>query len=134
VGFLNRKTDKVVKLAKEKAKLTKEKTIGTIEEMYRNGENITFYSVYKKADVSKSYVYSNPVIRGMIEKYRKNPIKKVQNKDSKDVIIETQKKEIKKLKLKIKELEESENYKEKYQQALKEIDQLKEQLKVAYKY
>lgn len=131
---MSKQTDKVIKLAKEKARVTRERTIKTIEEMHENGDDITFYSVYKRARVSKAYVYSNPIVREMIENHREKPVKKLQNKDSKDVIIDTQRKTIKVLEKRIKELESYMDYKEKYDLALEEINQLKEQLKVAYKY
>lgn len=127
-------TDKLVMLAKEKSENTKQKVITTIDEMVKNGDRITFYSVYQKAGVSKSFVYSNNEIREVISKYRNKPIKRNQSKDAKDVIIDS-------LKLRIRELEnenrlliKDESWKDKYEALLVEVDSLRKQLEKAYKY
>lgn len=50
-------TSKIVSLAKEKTEEKKKLVIDTINQMIENEEKITFYSVYQKAEVSKSFVY-----------------------------------------------------------------------------
>lgn len=121
-------------LAKEKSEEKKQKVIDTINKMIENEEKITFYSVYQKAGVSKSFVYNNEEIRDVIEHHRKNPTKKVQSKDAKDVIIESQKRKIKELEKEVKALQKDESWKEKYEKLLKENKELKQQLETAYKY
>lgn len=127
-------TEKIVALAKEKTEVKKKKVLDTINEMVNNGEQITFYSVYQKAGVSKSFVYGNKEIRNVIEFYRENPIKMARSKDAKDVIIDAQKKKIKELEKKIKEFEKEESWKQKYEKLYEENKELKRQLEKAYKY
>ena len=127
-------TSKIVTLAKEKSEEKKQKVIDTINKMLENDEKISFYSVYQKAGVSKSFVYNNEEIREVIEHHRKNPTKKTQSKDAKDVIIESQKRKIKELEKEIKALQKDESWKEKYEKLLEENKKLKQQLETAYKY
>lgn len=131
---MSKNTNKIIELAKSKSEETKNKVIEVVNEMLANGEKITFYSVYKKAGVSKSYVYNNEEIRLIIETYRKSSVKKKQGSEAKDVIIEAQKKKISELERKLKEFEKAETYKDKYEKILAENKVLKEQLKNAYEY
>lgn len=128
---MSNKTDKIIEIAKKKSEETENKVVKVIKEMVKNEEKINFYSVYQKAGVSKSFVYNNPTIRELIEKYRSNPIKNKQTQDTKDVIIETQRKRIKELE---KQLKNSVDYKTKYEKLLKENKELKKQLETAYDY
>ena len=47
------KSNKIVELTKKKSQEKKEYVLEVIDAMLRNGEKITFYSVYNKAGVSK---------------------------------------------------------------------------------
>ena len=127
-------TSKIVSMAKEKTEEKKQKVINTINQMIANEEKITFYSVYQKAGVSKSFVYNNKEIREVIEQHRKLPIKKAQTKDAKDVIIESQKRKIKELEKEIKLLQKDELWKEKYKKLYEENKDLEKQLEKSYKY
>lgn len=127
-------TSKIVSMAKEKTEEKKQKVINTINEMIANGEKVTFYSVYQKAGVSKSFVYNNKEIREVIEQHRKLPIKKAQTKDAKDVIIESQKRKIRELEKEIKQLQKDELWKSKYERLYEENKRLEKQLEKAYKY
>lgn len=127
-------TSKIVSMAKEKTEEKKQIVINTINEMIANGEKITFYSVYQKAGVSKSFVYNNKEIREVIEKHRKSPSKKTQTKDAKDVIIESQKRKIKELEKEIKQLQKDELWKVKYEKLYEENKKLEKQLEKSYKY
>lgn len=127
-------TDKIISMAKTKTEVTKNKVIDTVNKMLQDGEKITFYSVYKNSGVSKSFVYNNDEIRLIIETYRRSPIKRKQSKESKDVIIETQKKKILELERLLNEFQKTENYKEKYEKLLVENEELRKQLKSAYEY
>lgn len=91
-------TKEIMKLAKLKSESTKSKVLEVLDDMVKNNENITFYSVNNKAGVSKSFIYNNSEVREAIEHYRTNSVNQTQSKDAKDVIIDSQK-------LKIKELE-----------------------------
>lgn len=127
-------TKEIRKLAKLKSENTKNKVLEVLDDMVKNNENITFYSVYNKAGVSKSFVYNNEEVREAIEHYRTNPVKKTQSKDAKDVIIDSQKFKIKELEMKIKELENDKLWKVKYEELQKENMLLKRQLEKSYDY
>ena len=122
-------TERIVQLAKEKSKLTRESVVNAIDKLQHEKKEITFASVAKEADVSRNYLYNSEEIRPIIEELREEPIKRNQTEDTKDLIIETQKHKISELN---KELKKYESYNElelKYREALKEIEELKEQLK-----
>ncbi|GAA0504322.1 hypothetical protein GCM10008986_34820 [Salinibacillus aidingensis] len=127
-------TSKIVSMAKEKTEEKKQMVIETINKMIECDEKITFYSVYQKAGVSKSFVYNNEEIREVIEQHRKSSIKKTQTKDAKDVIIESQKRKIKELEKEIKQYQKDELWKDKFEKLDEENKQLKIQLQQAYKY
>jgi len=129
---MNKKHDKIVKLAKQKSKITEQKVLNTITQMVKDKKNISFYSVYKKAGVSKSFVYTNEKIRNLIEDLRDKNIKVKQSKDSKDVIIESQNNKIKELKSQVRKLKKDELWQEKYKKLKKENQELKKQLEKLY--
>jgi len=125
-------TEKIVQIAKLKTEYTKKRVISIIEEMLKNSEKITFYSVCSKALVSKSFVYNNKEIRILIEKYRGKHVKPVQTVSAKDVIIELLKSQIHDLEKKIHEIKKDELWKEKYEKLLEENKELKKQLEKLY--
>ena len=132
-------TEKIVQIAKLKTEYTKKRVISIIEEMLKNSEKITFYSVCSKALVSKSFVYNNKEIRILIEKYRGKHVKPVQTVSAKDVIIELLKSQIHDLEKKIHDLskkldmiKKDELWKEKYEKLLEENKELKKQLEKLY--
>ena len=47
-----------------------EDTLKVIEQMFYNGKHITFYSVCKRADVSRGFLYNHPEIIEKISFYR----------------------------------------------------------------
>lgn len=124
----------IVLMAKEKTEERKQKVIETVNKMLENKEKITFYSVYQKAGVSKSFIYKNEDLRKLIESYRQSPIKKVQSKDAKDIIIDSQKRKISELEKQFKLQQKDESWKEKYEKLYEENKQLKLQLEKAYRY
>lgn len=127
-------TKEIMKLAKLKSESTKNKVLEVLDDMVKNNENITFYSVYNKAEVSKSFVYNNEEVREAIEHYRTNKVKKAQSKDAKDVIIDSQKLQIKELEKRIKELEKDQTWQEKYEELKNENILLNKQLEKSYDY
>ncbi|WP_050632256.1 DUF6262 family protein [Bacillus andreraoultii] len=127
-------TSKIVSMAKEKTEIKKSTVIETINKMIENGEKINFYTVTKRAGVSKSFLYKYDEIRELIEKYRQSPTKKKQSKDAKDVIIESQKRKIKELEKEIKQYQKDELWKEKFEKLNEENKDLKKQLEKSYKY
>ena len=132
--FKIKNTDKVVSMAKMKSESTKQLVIDTINAMIEKGEDITFYSVYKKAGVSKSFVYNNQEVRKIIESQRKTTVKKTQTQDAKDIIIESQKHKIKELENELSKNRKDELWKEKYEKLKEENEELKLQLEKAYEY
>ena len=131
---MTKNTSMIVLMAKEKTEERKQKVIETVNKMLENKEKITFYSVYQKAGVSKSFIYKNEDLRKLIESYRQSPIKKVQSKDAKDIIIDSQKRKINELEKQFKLQQKDESWKEKYEKLYEENKQLKLQLEKAYKY
>ena len=122
------KTKKIVEMTRKKSEEKKEYVLEVINAMLRNGEKITFYSVYKKAGVSKSFVYNNEEIRSRIELCRNGEISKDDVKDNKDLIIDELTKEVEILRGKLKEYKKDELWKVKYENKKKEADILKERL------
>lgn len=131
---MTKNTSMIVLMAKEKTEERKQKVIETVNKMLENKEKITFYSVYQKAGVSKSFVYNNEELRELIESYRNSPIKKVQSKDAKDIIIDSQRSKINELEKLIKLHRKDDLWKEKFEKLYEENKQLKLQLEKAYKY
>lgn len=124
--------DKMIETNKQRTQDTHDKVLKTLNEMLKNNENITYYSVAKKTGVSRSFLYKDEEIKTFIDKYKTSKsTKKIQSQDAKDVIINAQKQKIKELE---KYQKENENYKQKYDQLLKENKSLKEQLKNSYEY
>ncbi len=105
--------DVIVSLAKQKSKDRQAEILDEIGQMRKAGENISFYSVAKRTGASKSYLYRNELIASTIDKYRRIHSDN-RTEDSKDVIIKA-------LQNKVLKLQE-------------ENKQLREQLKIAYKY
>lgn len=122
------KTKKIVELTKKKSDEKKEYVLEVINSMIRNEEKITFYSVYKKAGVSKSFVYNNEEIRNRIEFCRSGALDIGEVKDNKDILIDELSKEIEFLRDKLKEYNKDELWKVKYENKKKEADMLKERL------
>ena len=122
------KTDKIVKLTKKKSEEKRDYVLEVINSMIRNEEKITFYSVYKKAGVSKSLVYNNEEIRRRIEMCRSGAITKDEVKDNKDILIDQLSNENEILRKKLKEYNKDELWKVKYENKKKEADMLKERL------
>lgn len=119
---------KIVELTIKKSEEKKEYVLEVINSMLRNGEKITFYSVYKKAGVSKSYVYNNEEIRNRIELCREGSVSPEDVKDNKDLLIDELNKEIDLLKAKLKEYKKDELYKIKYENKKNEAEMYKERL------
>ncbi len=132
--FNVKNTERIVSMAKEKTESKKKLVIDTINRMIDEDDKITFYSVFQKAGVSKSFVYNNQEIREIIEHHRKSPIKKTQTKDAKDIIIESQKRKIKELEKELSKYRKDELWKEKYEKLKDEHEELKIQLQKAYDY
>ena len=122
------KSNKIVELTKKKSQEKKEYVLEVIDAMLRNGEKVTFYSVYNKSGVSKSFVYNNEEIRTKIELCRSGDLKAEDVKDSKDLLIDELNKEIQKLREKLAEYKKDELWKYKYENKKIEAEMYKERL------
>lgn len=60
----------LVAAAKQRHELTRAKAIRAIRELHRTGSAVTFGSVAKQAQVSRSWLYTQPDIRAEIHKLR----------------------------------------------------------------
>lgn len=130
----NKNIDGLVEYNQSVKKQTEENVIKAINKVRKSGKEFTLAEVCKEADVSRSYFYKNPEMLKLIDKYR-NPTgnKKIQSKDAKDVIISSQKAEIKDLRNKLNAISVNDNYKIKYEEALEKIAQLEKELEEALK-
>ena len=130
----NKNIEGLVEYNQSVKKQTEQNVIKAINKVRKSGKEFTLTAVCEKAGVSRSYFYKNPEMFKLIDKYR-NPTgnKKIQTKDAKDVIISSQKTEIKDLKNKLNAISVKDNYKIKYEEALEKIAQLEKELEEALK-
>ena len=130
----NKNIDGLVEYNQSVKKQTEENVIKAINKVRKSGKEFTLAAVCEEAGVSRSYFYKNPEMLKLIDKYR-NPTgnKKIQTKDAKDVIISSQKAEIKDLSNKLNAISVNDNYKIKYEEALEKIAQLEKELEEALK-
>ena len=128
------KTDVIVAKAHAKSEKRQSEVLSTIEKMRRRGEKITFYSVQKATNASKSYLYRNEEIRTAIENARSSAVPRTTN--DKSALIKLQADRIKALEKEIANLRaaNSETLKEKNDLLRLEVNTLREQLKAAYDY
>lgn len=108
-----------------------------INKLKKQGE-FTLADLCREAGVSRQYFSKNPDMRELADRYiTPTGFTKNRNVDSNDAyikILKAENRELKKAIEKIKKDIVSDNkYKEKYEQAMKEIDKLKEELKQAYR-
>lgn len=94
-----------------KKEQTEKDVLEAIEYVRKNSNKFTLQAVCDKAGVSRMYFSKHPELMEVVNKYRNVTHKKKQNKDSKDVIIASQKATIAKLEKTIKAFELNENYK-----------------------
>ena len=128
---MSKKTDRMLETARNRTATAESKVMKAVDEIRKSGCDITFYSVYIKAGVSKSFVYNNKNVRTLIEKERGKVVVK-QSQDAKATIIELQSRRIKELEAMIKKLQQFERYKDKCASLESENANLKKQLEIAY--
>ena len=127
------KTERIRELAQNKAKTRQAEVLSVIAKMKKSGEKITFYGIAKATGASKSYLYKNEAIATAIRECQDGNVAPRTEKSDK-AIIASLRLEVKRLKQQLKELNNanSESYKQKYENALQEISELKKQLENAY--
>ena len=130
---MSKKTDRMLETAQDRTAATESKVMKAVDEIRQSGGDITFYSVYTKAGVSKSFVYNNKTVRALVEKERGKGAAK-QSQDAKATIIELQRRRIKELEAMVKKLQQFERYKDKCAALESENANFKKQLEIAYKY
>lgn len=97
------KTENMIKYSKNKTIITQQKAIDAINEMVKNGENISVYSVRQKTGISKSFLYNNTEVKELIQKHASSTKERNTSPEHKELL--KAKRDIKKLKARIKELE-----------------------------
>ncbi len=130
------KSEKIAAMSKDKSAKREAEVLKIISEMTSRGEKVTFYSVQKAAGASKSYLYGNKKIRSVIEQARDASSGRGRSDDSKDAVIKTLRLQVERLQKELasEKLKKSDSYQAKYEKLLHENQELKQQLKTAYKY
>lgn len=100
----NERTLKIVEHSKNKTVETQQKAINAINEMKKNGEKITYYSVRQKTGISKSFLYNNEEVSALIRENVEEERSKITSPEHEEYL--KLKKENKSLKKRIEELEE----------------------------
>lgn len=125
-------TDAMIKTVRDMANEKEKHVLKIIEQMKKNEEKISIYSVSGKADVSRNYLYKNERLFNIINEERNRKLVE-REEESTQTIISALKLKISKLEKENAELKKY-DYKEKYDKVLKENAELKKQLETAYKY
>ncbi len=119
-----------------KVKAEKEKAVkDALEKLSKKGP-FTFKQLREEAGVSKTYFQNHPDLKKLVDSYINSNQCKNRNSDSQEAHIQLLQKELsrvnKELDKLLKENDKDLKYKEKYEDALKEIKKLKEQLDASY--
>ena len=130
------KSEKIAAMSKDKSAKREVEVLKIISEMVSSGDKITFYSVQKATNASKSYLYGNEKIRSAIEKARNESSGVGRSEDSKDAVIKALRMQVDRLQKELVSVKARRNdgYKEKYESLLAENAELKKQLRASYKY
>ncbi|MGE1165493.1 DUF6262 family protein [Peribacillus simplex] len=114
MGNLKPNVSGLVEKAKEKREKTLRKVEQSIKQMIKTQQKINFNSVATHAGVSKTYLYKTPNLKERIEYLRSQQagilsikqVKRNVSEESKDVIIASLRKRVKKLEKECQELKE----------------------------
>lgn len=130
------KSEKIAAMSKDKSVKREAEVLKAISDMVANGEKITFYSVQKSTGAAKSYLYSNERVRAAIEDARNGSSGRGRSDDSKDAVIKALRLQVERLQKELASTksQKTDSYKAKYEKVLAENQELKQQLKTAYKY
>ncbi len=113
-----------------KKEQTEKAVLEEIEYVRKTEKKFTLQAVCEKAGVSRMYFSKHPELMEVVNKYRNVTHKKKQNRDSKDVIIASQRATISKLERTVKAIEINDNYKEKYEKEKAKCEELQKKLDV----
>lgn len=116
---MSKQEEKMVNHSKNKTEETKARAIEAINEMVKNNEPVTYYSVVHKTGISKSFLYNNEEVSSLINSLREH------NKNAKlspeQEEIKALKKENKALKTKITKAETADQKIKALQQEIKDL-------------
>ena len=128
-----RNTSKMTEYNKERSHKKEQAVIDAINKLKKGNSTISLSDICKEAGCSRQFIYNNEKLLKLVNQYRDvDTKKKVQSRDSKDVLILTLKAENTQLRKQIKTLQEETNFKEKYDELKEENEALKKQLEQAY--
>ena len=126
---MTKHTDGLKQAAKEKSNACFSRSMSAIDRLQKQGKAVTFSAVIQEAKVSRAYLYSNQYLCQQIKKVRDNTL--ISRSDSPEAMIEVYRIEIRRLKAEVDRLKKNE---EQCRMLQREVSELKEQLKTAYKY
>ena len=116
--MVNKRTDKIVALAKQKSEDKLKLVLSVIEEMSMSGETINFNSVHVRAGVTKAYLYNNQQLRETIISIRDGHENNIADEETAETVVAALQCEIKRLRKQLKELQHDETWKAKYEKML----------------
>lgn len=131
---MKKNTERIVQLAHEKANIKLKLVIDAIDRLKSQNVDITFTRIANEANVSRNYLYKNKELRQIIDSLRKSSMKTTQPKDTKDLIIESQKHRINELQKQLIKYSLYDELVEKYKKLLAENDELNKRLKKQHKH
>lgn len=111
----NKKTDKIVALAKQKSEAKEKLVLAVIEAMQQADETVNFNSVHVKTGVSKAYLYNNERLREAISSLRDGKDTPKREAEAADTVVDALRMEIKRLRAQVKELQHDELWRVKYE-------------------
>ena len=122
-------TDALRKSAEYRANAAFQRSMNAIQALVNGGRQVTFASVSEQAGVSRTYLYGHQELRQLINKYR------VSTGESRDASMAAM---IKLLRVEVarleRELKQAKTAAEKVEALEKENQELRKQLRTAYKY
>lgn len=130
------KSEKIAAMSKDKSAKRVAEVLKSISDMVASGEKVTFYSVQKATGAAKSFLYSNEQVRTAIEEARASSSGRGRSDESKDAVIKALRLQNERLQKELAAVkaQAGDSYKAKYERVLAENQELKQQLKIAYKY
>ena len=114
----NKKTDKIVALAKQKSEAKEKLVLAVIEAMQQADETVNFNSVHVKTGVSKAYLYNNERLREAISSLRDGKDTPKREAEAADTVVDALRMEIKRLRAQVKELQHDELWRVKYERVV----------------
>lgn len=128
-----RNTEGLKEFAKVRTANSSDKVRKALNQMVRDQEKINISRVADRAGVSPNFIYTHDDILKMVRKYcDESKRKKLQSRDSKDILISCLRNENQELKSKLKAEKENEKYKARCMELEAENRRLQDALEKAY--